>query len=264
MAKSVKKPLNDLKDFLDSCVLKYNHPDFIVDDPISIPHLFSIKQDQEIMGFWAAMLAWGQRKTIINKSKELVELMDGTPYDFIVNHKEKDRKQFLNFKHRTFQPTDCLYFLEFFQQYYKENNSLEAAFSKFISPNDPDTRNGLIGFHKLFFNSEVAPKRTKKHVATPERKSSCKRLNMFLRWMVRKDNNGVDLGIWNTIKTSQLVIPLDLHVQKVARKFHLLERKQNDWKAAIELTDALRKFDANDPVKYDYALFGLSVNNDLL
>jgi len=253
----------DLQKYLDACVLKYNHPDFIVDDPISIPHLFTKKQDQEIMGFWAAMLAWGQRKTIINKSMDLVNLMGGSPHEFILHHKEKDRKAFLAFKHRTFQPLDTLYFLEFFQQYYRKHDSLEQAFFTHMHPDDTDTKNALVGFHKQFFDSENAPDRTKKHVATPERKSSCKRLNMFLRWMVRKDANGVDLGIWNKIKTSQLVIPLDLHVQKVARKFQLLHRKQNDWNAAIELTEALRKYDLNDPVKYDYALFGLSVNKDL-
>ncbi len=264
MSKISKKDSKKLHDYLDACVVKYNRPEFITDDPISIPHLFSKKQDQEIMGFWSAMLAWGQRKTIINKSKELIELMGGSPHDFILHHKEKDRAAFTNFKHRTFQPIDCLYFLEFFQQYYQKHDSLEEAFVMHMQAEDLDTKNALIGFHQLFFDSVNAPNRTKKHVATPERKSSCKRLNMFLRWMVRNDAKGVDLGIWSGIKPHQLVIPLDLHVQKVARKFQLLHRKQNDWNAAIELTEALRKFDPNDPVKYDYALFGLSVNKDLL
>jgi len=264
VSQNAKKAPKNLQEYLDACVVKYNRPDFITDDPISIPHLFSKKQDQEIMGFWSAMLAWGQRKTIINKSRELIDLMGGSPHDFILHHKERDRKAFINFKHRTFQPIDCLYFLEFFQQYYQKHDSLEDAFVMHMNDDDLDTKNALTGFHQFFFNSENAPPRTKKHVATPERKSSCKRLNMFLRWMVRDDANGVDLGIWSGIKTSQLVIPLDLHVQKVARKFQLLHRKQNDWNAAIELTEALRQFDPKDPVKYDYALFGLSVNKDLL
>jgi uncharacterized protein (TIGR02757 family) len=249
----------ELKEFLDEKAALYNQSSFIEADPISIPHQFSQIQDVEIMGFWTAMLAWGQRKTIINKSKELIQLMDGAPYDFIINHQESDRKAFLNFKHRTFQVTDTLYFLSFFQDYYQKHHSLETAFSQFISPTDTDVAAGLKGFHELFFALPDAPKRTRKHVATPIRKSTCKRLNMFLRWMVRQDDNGVDFGLWKQIKPAQLLIPLDVHVDKVARKLNLLERKQTDWKTVQELTERLRKFDANDPVKYDFALFGLGV-----
>lgn len=249
----------ELKDFLDNKVASYNQPSFIENDPITIPHQFSQLQDIEIMGFWSAMLAWGQRKTIINKSNELVELMDGAPYDFIINHNEKDRARFLNFKHRTFQVIDTLYFLEFFQQFYKKNNSLETAFSRFLSPEQEHVGEALKGFHELFFALPDAPKRTRKHVATPIRKSTCKRLNMFLRWMVRKDNNGVDFGLWTNINPAQLLMPLDVHVDKVARKLHLLDRKQTDWKTVLELTQKLRAFDKADPVKYDFALFGLGV-----
>jgi len=246
----------DIQKFLDSTVTKFNRPDFIQDDPISLPHQFSKKQDIEIIGFWVAMLAWGQRKTIINKGRELIELMDGAPHDFMVNHEEIDRKKFLNFKHRTFQATDTLYFLEFLSSFYKKNKSLESAFSDGIKATDVTTENGLAHFHELFFSLPDAPQRTRKHIATPIRKSTCKRLNMFLRWMVRKDDNGVDFGIWDNIKPSQLLIPLDVHVDRVGRSLGLIKRKQTDWKTVLELTEELRKFDPDDPVKYDFALFG--------
>ena len=251
--------MDDLKALLDQCVEQYNRPDFIADDPIQIPHQFSRLQDIEIMGFWAAMLAWGQRKTIINKAQELVNLMDGAPYDFILNHQEHDRQRFLGFKHRTFQATDTLWFLQFLQHHYKKNQSLETAFAQHLSPIDEHVGKALIGFHDYFFASPNAPQRTRKHIATPARKSSCKRLNMFLRWMVRKDKKGVDFGIWNTIQPSQLLMPLDVHVDRIARRFTLLQRKQRDWKAVLELTENLRQFDAEDPVKYDFALFGMGV-----
>ena len=251
MTKKVKK-------LLDDCVEIYNTLDFIKNDPISIPHQFSKKQDIEIMGFWTAMLSWGQRTTIINKSNELIQLMDYSPFDFIANHDERDRKKFLDFKHRTFQATDTLYFLEFFQQYYRKHNSLEDAFIP--QNNSHSIEDALNRFHQTFFGLPEHPKRTEKHVSCPANKSSCKRLNMFLRWMVRKDQNGVDFGIWNQIKVRDLIIPLDIHVGKVARSLGLLKRNQNDWKAAIELTKKLRSFDREDPVKYDYALFSMGLN----
>ncbi len=251
-----------LKDFLDRCVAFYNQPNFIEDDPIQIPHQFSKKQDIEIMGFWVSMLAWGQRKTIINKAKELITLMDGAPHDFILNHQEEDRKRFLPFKHRTFQPTDTLYFLEFFQHYYQNNDSLESAFAAALTPESETVEQGLVAFHNTFFALPDAPHRTRKHVATPVRKSTCKRLNMFLRWMVRQDEKGVDLGIWKEIKPSQLLMPLDVHVDRVARKLGLIQRKQSDWKTVLELTEHLRTFAPDDPVKYDFALFGLGVNKN--
>jgi len=254
-----KPSLQEIKILLDQKVELYNQTSFIENDPISIPHQFSKLQDIEIMGFWAAMLAWGQRKTIINKCKELIELMDGAPHDFMLNHQEKDRERFVNFKHRTFQVIDTLYFLEFFQHFYQKNNSLETAFSQFITPESEHIEKALAGFHDLFFALPNSPKRTRKHVATPIRKSTCKRLNMFLRWMVRQDNKGVDFGLWKTIQPAQLLMPLDVHVDKVARKLNLLDRKQTDWKTVLELTEKLRKFDEKDPVKYDFALFGLGV-----
>ncbi len=214
------------------------------------------------MGFWAATLAWGQRKTIINKSKELIALMDGAPYDFVRNHTDNDLKRFLSFKHRTFNPTDALYFLAFFRHYYAHHDSLEDAFL----PSDPSAINiesGLRHFHELFFSLDDYPVRTKKHVATPARKAACKRMNMFLRWMVRRDNHGVDFGIWQRIKPSQLICPCDLHVDRVGRQLGLIQRKQTDWLTAVELTEALKKMDPNDPVKYDFALFGLGVEGEM-
>ena len=244
---------NDLKSFLDEQVEIYNTKKFIPTDPISVVHKFSKKQDIEIIGFWVAMLAWGQRVTIINKANELIDLMDGSPYDFIVGHKEIDRKRFENFKHRTFNFTDTLYFLEFFQNYYSQNDSLEKLFSKGVSKTSANIEAGLINFHNSFFDLPDAPRRTKKHVSTPERKSTCKRLNMFLRWMVRKDRSGVDFGIWKKLDSSQLLIPLDVHVDKVARQLGLIKRKQRDWQTVIELTERMKTFDPKDPVKYDYA-----------
>jgi uncharacterized protein (TIGR02757 family) len=272
--------MNDnLKAFLDQKVAQYNRPEFIANDPISIPHLFSKKQDIEIMGFWAATLAWGQRVTIINKCKELITLMDGAPHDFIINHKEPDLKKLLHFKHRTFNDIDTLYFISFFRWHYENFESLEHAFvpeppnllkegKKFadfhagLLPLQGDggpAEGALNHFRSYFFSLPDFPHRTKKHVSSPLQKSTCKRLNMFLRWMVRKDGQGVDFGIWNKLKPADLICPCDLHVDRVARKLKLINRKQTDWKTAVELTQNLRELDPLDPVKYDFALFGLGI-----
>ncbi len=250
---------DELKAFLDVKAAFYNRPNFISADPISIPHQFKKMQDIEIAGFFTATLAWGNRTSILNSCNRLMQLMDYAPYDFILNHKEKDLKRFMDFKHRTFNTTDALYFLHFFRNFYKKHKSLEDAFSGFISRKDENIENALRGFHNLFFSLEDAPKRTKKHVATPERNSTCKRLNMFLRWMVRKDDCGVDFGIWKKIKPSQLICPCDVHVDRVARKLGLITGKQTNWKTAVELTSKLKQLDPVDPVKYDFALFGLGV-----
>ena len=239
---------------------RYNRTEFIEGDPISVPHKFTKKKDIEIAGFLSAMLAWGRRSTIISKANELLSLMDNDPYHFIIDHIEKDRRRFLQFKHRTFQPTDALYFIEALQIMYREYGSLEQAFLP-DGQSSESVELALTCFHERFFNHPYAPDRTRKHVSTPDRKSSCKRLNMFLRWMVRSDDRGVDFGIWNKLKQSQLMIPFDVHVARVARSLGLLERKQNDWKAVELLTQRLREFDSGDPVKYDYALFGLGVLN---
>ena len=260
-----KFPLQGVRGLLDFKVAQYNQPGFITNDPISIPHLFTKKQDIEIMGFWAATLAWGQRVTIINKCKELIQLMDGAPYDFIINHKEPDLKKLLHFKHRTFNDIDTLYFISFFRYHYEKNESLESAFAPHLANQKTPPSGGwgaevaLNHFRSYFFSLPDFPHRTKKHVSSPSQKSTCKRLNMFLRWMVRKDNCGVDFGIWNSIKPADLIMPCDLHVDRVARKLNLITRKQTDWQTAIELTERLREFDPIDPVKYDFALFGLGI-----
>lgn len=254
--------IEDLKSFLDKKYEEYNRPGFIANDPVSIPHLFTKKQDIEIMGLWAAVLAWGQRVTIINKCKELIHLMDNAPYDFILNHKDKDLKRFLQFKHRTFNATDTLYFIEFFKQYYQSHDSLEDAFIP-VQKKATDVGPGLIAFHERFFSLEDFPQRTKKHISTPARKSACKRLNMFLRWMVRKDNRGVDFGLWKKIKPSQLICPCDVHVERVGRTLGLITREKMDWLTALELTENLRKLDPKDPVKYDFALFGMGVEGEI-
>lgn len=249
----------DLKEFLDLKVAQFNRTDFIELDPISIPHRFSRKQDIEIAGFFAATLAWGQRKTIISKCLLLMEMMDNSPYQFILHHSESDLKPFLNFKHRTFNDLDTLYFIHFFASFYKKHDSLENAFVLGWKEEEDIMFTLLKNFHQYFFQNPIAPSRTKKHVATPDRNSACKRLNMFLRWMVRKDEKGVDFGLWQNIKPYQLICPCDLHVDRVARKLGLITRKQTDWRTAMELTKKLREFDPNDPIKYDFALFGLGI-----
>lgn len=282
-----------LKEFLDEKADLYNRPGFIELDPVCIPHKFQLKQDIEIMGFWSAMLAWGQRKTIINKCNELIGLMDGAPYDFIMNHQDTDLKRFTEFKHRTFNDTDTLYFVEFFKQHYKIYPSLESAFNPRVNePCMPEFRddfatiswhsntgsarpssapcyahetnslvveNALNYFRSYFFSLPDFPRRTIKHVSSPLQKSTCKRLNMFLRWMVRDDDKGVDFGIWKSLRPADLICPTDLHVERVARKLKLIQRKQVDWQTALELTHNLRQFDPSDPVKYDFALFGLGI-----
>jgi uncharacterized protein (TIGR02757 family) len=245
---------NKLKDFLDKKVDQYDQPSFIKDDPVCIPHMFSKKQDIEIAAFFASIFAWGIRTTIINKSKELMGLMDNAPHQFITQHKETDLKKLLAFKHRTFNTTDLLYFISFFQHHYSKYKTLETAFTM----HGKTVEEMLTGFHHYFFSMEEVPNRTKKHIATPEKNSTCKRLNMFLRWMVRR-NSEVDLGIWKKIEPSELICPIDLHVARVAKRFNLLHRKQTDWNAALELTEYLRTLDPHDPVKYDFALFGLGV-----
>ena len=246
-----------LRDFLEEKYNKFNNPSFISDDPICIPHFFSKKQDIEIMGFWAAILAWGQRKTIIAKCKELVSYMDGSPHEFVLNHSENDLKPFLQFKHRTFNNLDALYFIAFFKNFYLLHHSLEEAFVSTDLLGQSNTEIHLVNFHKTFFSLPDVPDRTRKHVSSPVNKSACKRINMFLRWMVRMDDRGVDFGIWKKITPSQLVCPCDLHVDRVARRFGLITRQQTDWLTAIELTENLKQFDAEDPVKYDFALFGM-------
>jgi uncharacterized protein (TIGR02757 family) len=288
-----------LRDFLEKKVLEYNHPSFIGKVPVSIPHGYIKKQDIEIAGLFAAVFSWGNRTTIIRKSNELMEGMENAPHDFILNHQPADLRKLFKFKHRTFNTTDLLYFIQFLKSHYLQSDTLESAFlqnplhkpeSAFL-PNQPYekkanslpgkifqtgsqkanelsavlsceneiVKNALSLFYTRFFSLEDAPRRTQKHISSPEKNSTCKRLNMYLRWMVRKDNRGVDFGIWEKISAADLICPVDLHVARVARGFGLIDRKQTDWQTAMELTRALRVMDKNDPVKYDFALFGLGV-----
>lgn len=254
----------DIKDFLDRKVEAFNTPSFIENDPICIPHLFTNQQDIEIMGFFASILAWGQRKTIVNKCKELIDRFDGHPAEFIRGHHDSDLKQLLGFKHRTFNDTDLLYFVSFLNFHYSQFESLEDAFLLDQSSSSVfSMEKSLDEFKNYFFSLTDFPIRTMKHVSSPHRKSSCKRLNMYLRWMVRKDDNGVDFGLWNRISAKDLVCPCDVHVERVARKFGLITLDKVSWKMAVELTDNLKQFDPMDPVKYDFALFGMGVEGEL-
>jgi uncharacterized protein (TIGR02757 family) len=268
--KSGKKLQPDLRAFLEQRVVQFNQPSFIARDPVSIPHRYTRKADREIAGFFAATFAWGNRTTIINKSLDLMKRMDDAPLDFVLHHRESDLRKLPGFTHRTFNDTDLLYFVHFLHAHYSgihprkvkgmDFTSLESAFSQWMDPGDADTEKALSGFYRYFTGLEDLPGRTRKHVASPDRTSTCKRLNMFLRWMVRKDDAGVDFGIWKSIRPAQLVCPVDLHVARVARRFGLLKRTQTDWRAALELTANLRQLDPEDPVKFDFALFGLGID----
>ncbi|MBS1584903.1 MAG: TIGR02757 family protein [Bacteroidetes bacterium] len=250
--------LTSLKTLLDEKVKLYNAPAFIEKDPVVVPHRFKKKQDIEISGLFAAVLAWGNRTSIINNCTRLMNWMDNSPHDFILNHKDTDLKKMLSFAHRTFNATDLLYFIYFLQYHYRQHNSLEDAFVPGKSYRENTVEQALVYFHNYFFSLEH-PERTRKHIATPARKSACKRINMYLRWMVRRDNKGVDFGIWKKIAPKQLVCPLDVHVARVAHRLQLLDNEQSNWANALHLTYQLRELNPEDPAVYDYALFGLGM-----
>lgn len=247
---------SELKEFLDEKVVQYNNPSFIESDPIQIPHQFSLKEDIEIAAFLTATIAWGNRKMIIRNANHMMEIMWKSPYDFVMNHSDKDLDKCYDFVHRTFNGIDFCFFIKALQNIYQNHRGLEGVFSKF--PEEDTHKKSIHNFKKVFFELEHL-KRTTKHVSDPMKGSASKRVNMFLRWMVRQDNKGVDFGIWNQLEPSSLSCPLDVHSGNVARKLGLLSRKQNDWKALEELDDKLRILDPIDPVKYDFALFGLGV-----
>jgi len=242
----------ELKGFLEEKFYLYNNKKFIETDPVSIPHLFSKKEDVEIAGFLSATIAWGQRKTILRNARRLMHWMDDDPHQFILNFKKEDLKPFKKFVHRTFHPDDCIFFLNSLKNIYRNHHGLSALFGK------ENAMDSILNARTIFFELPHL-KRTEKHFSDPSSGSASKRINMFLRWMVRRDAYGVDFGIWKGISSSDLICPLDVHSGRVARKLGLLKRKQNDWKAAEELTNNLKKFDPADPVKYDFALFGLGV-----
>jgi uncharacterized protein (TIGR02757 family) len=247
----------ELKEFLDEKYDLYNRPEFIVNDPISVPHNFAKKEDIEISGFLTAAISWGKRKSIINNAKRLFEWMDHAPFDFITSFEEQDLKPFQKYVHRTFNGEDCTYFLKSLKNIYQNHGGLESVFSQPIKSGE-SIINSIVHLNKVFFELDH-PQRTRKHIANPQKKASAKRIHMFLRWMVRKDNRGVDFGIWKDIKPYELLCPLDVHSGNVARKLGILKRKSNDLQAVIELTENLKKFDHSDPVKYDFALFGLGI-----
>jgi len=246
----------ELKEFLEEKVILYNNSKFIESDPIQIPHQFSIKADIEIAAFLTATISWGNRKMIINNAKKMMELLDNSPFEFVMNHQKKELKTLENFVHRTFNGLDFIQFIKSLQHIYKNYNGLENAL--LLKDTETNYKYAIHRFKQMFF--EIShQKRTQKHVSDPLKNSAAKRINMFLRWMVRNNNKGVDFGLWSKHNSAYLSCPLDVHSGNVARKLKLLERKQNDWKALSELDNNLRKFDKKDPVKYDFALFGLGV-----
>ncbi len=251
-------PAAAVRALLDAQVRHYEQPAFIGPDPISIPHRFTQRGDIEISALFAAVLAWGRRPTILAKCHELLARMDNAPYQFVTQHEDADLRRLEKFCHRTFCDTDLLYFVHWLRGWYADHASLEDAFLL-----GTDQRERLESFHRLFFSLPEAPRRTVKHISTPARGSACKRLNMLLRWLVRPATGSVDFGLWTRLSPADLVMPIDVHVERVARRLGLLHRPLVDWRAAEELTANLRRFDAADPVKYDFALFGLGVEGEM-
>lgn len=247
---------SELKEFLDYKVAQYNTPEFIDSDPVQIPHKFSAKEDIEISGFLTSIISWGNRKSILKNANSMMELLGNSPYDFVMEHSEEDLEKLENFVHRTFNGTDLTYFIKALQNIYGNHGGMETIFSNHST--EDSLQPAIHEFKKIFFELPH-PSRTQKHVSDPMKNSAAKRINMYLRWMVREDAGNVDFGIWNRIPSAKLSCPLDVHSGNVARKLGLLKRKQNDAKALRELDESLRKLDPNDPVKYDYALFGLGV-----
>lgn len=245
---------SEIKDFLDEKVDLYNRPSFIEDDPISIPHLYTRKEDIEISGFLTATIAWGNRKMILRNSARMMEILEDSPFEFIMESGDCELDQAIRFVHRTFNMVDLAYFLKALRHIYKNKGGLEKIFE--THKTSDSLQPAIHELNKIFFELPHE-KRTERHVSDPYKGSAAKKINMFLRWMVRKDNKGVDFGIWKSISPSVLSCPLDVHSGNIARKLGLLSRKQNDAKAVAELDRVLRSFDSEDPVKYDFALFGL-------
>jgi uncharacterized protein (TIGR02757 family) len=246
-----------LSTLLETKYLQYNTSAFIQDDPVQIPHLFRRKEDIEIAAFLTATIAWGRREQIIINARKLMEWMDYDPFRFIVSHKDRDRELYKKYYYRTFNGNDCAFFLQSLQNIYRNHGGLQGAFSC-VNQETVNTLEQIVAFRKLFFELPHL-KRNEKHISDPLKNSCCKRINLFLRWMVRKDNSGVDFGIWEHISPARLICPLDVHTSRIARSLGLINRKQDNWQAAVELTEQLKKYDATDPVKFDFALFGLGM-----
>ncbi|PWH87127.1 TIGR02757 family protein [Brumimicrobium oceani] len=259
MEDSFNLDFKEIKDLLNVKVEQFNTVDFIKDDPVLLPHRFRKKQDIEIIGFIVALIAWGKRKMIIDNGNKLIEIMNHGPYDYVMNY-ETGMLSEKAFVHRTFNTDDLDFVLRALKNCYSQHESLESWFE--LKPSESGVKQRIINFRKAFFETSHQ-QRSEKHIANPAKGSAAKRINMFLRWMVRKDDNGVDFGIWNTIGMNELNVPLDVHTGNVARTLGLITRKQDDWKALEELMENLRKMDANDPCKYDFALFGLGVSGEM-
>jgi len=253
------KKANELKSFLDQQVERFNRTDFIKNDPISIPHLFTAKEDIEISGFITALISWGRRPNIVATARKLMQQMDNSPFDFVMNAIGKEQKQLATFVYRTFQADDLLFLLEVLKYLYGKEMGLEGVVNGYYQKSH-SVKEAIVGLREVLL-SYAHLKRSEKHFANPDRGSAAKRINMFFRWMVRTDDKGVDFGLWRSIDPKNLMMPLDVHSGTAARKLGLLQRKQNDWRAVEELTRNLRGFDATDPVKYDFALFGLGLSS---
>jgi uncharacterized protein (TIGR02757 family) len=251
-----------IKELLDTKYEQFNRVGFIESDPVCIPHLFTKKEDIEIAGFLAATIAWGNRKSIITNATKLMDWMDNRPHDFVLNHSKKEQKPFLKFVHRTFNGNDCVFFLNALQHIYKAHGDLETVFSKGLDANSENIKTSIVHFRTAFLKTKHLH-RSEKHISNPDAKSSAKRLCMYLRWMVRPPQGGVDFGIWKSISPALLCLPLDVHTGRVSRELGLLTRTQNDWQAVEEVTNSLKRMDGKDPVKYDFALFGLGVSGEM-
>lgn len=247
----------ELRELLDSLHDKYNSPDFVADDPISVPHMFEGREDREISGFLAATIAWGNRKAIVKSARRMVEFMGGEPYSFTMNASEDELQTLERYVHRTFNGHDFKDFVKALRRLYKEHGGLGGFFQDRYEESG-DMRVALSAFRREFFGCDHSP-HCEKHISSIDKNAACKRLNMYLRWMVRNDGRGVDFGMWTKIPSSALYMPLDVHSANMGRALGLLGRKQNDWKAVEEITASLREFDAADPVKYDFALFGAGI-----
>ncbi len=249
---------NELKALLEESYQKYNTLEFIETDPIQVPHSFSKKENIEISAFLSATIAWGNRKMIIKNAKKMMQILDNNPFDFIINAQKKDFDTIEPFVHRTFQNVDFVFFLKSLQNIYKNKGGLEKVFYEGYKKNK-SVKDAIANFREVFF-AIPHPHRTQKHVADVERNSAAKRINLFLMWLVRKDNVRVHFGLWNKINSADLMLPLDVHTAKMSRALNLLTRTQNDWRAVEELTNNLKKFDPIDPTKYDFAIFGLDLD----
>lgn len=254
----------EVKEYLDALCLKYNCAEFIDQDPVSVPHRYTRPEDVEIAGFLAATIAWGRRPLIVRNAMRMMELMDDAPYQYVTQSAASDWTTLMPFVHRTFNGGDFVYFVRALQYIYLSQGGLGGFFRASYRRHET-LRAVLSEFWQLFFSPELEPRSAHtRHLSSVDKGAACKRLNMYLKWMVRSDRNGVDFGLWNdAIPSSALYLPLDVHTANTSRALGLLGRRQNDWRAVEEITSVLRDFDAADPVRYDYALFCAGIYKEL-